>query len=226
MKKLAKRILRSIGLDIRAYSPFMRAIDRLKRKHPDAFFIQVGANNGIDFDEFYGAVMEHNLEGVVVEPVPYYFDTLKEVYKLYPGIIPARVALHPTLKAATMYRVAPAAVREPWQHGLASFFKEHITKDGRFKDTEVVEDHVECLTFTELVERFGGGRRIDIVTVDAEGLDIEIVNMIDLKTMNSAIIRFEWRHEKKDDLDVLIAKLKTAGYKIIMHKFDCIALKI
>ena len=118
MRKLVKFGLRSIGVDLQRYSTFRRAVELLTMSGEDPFFVQIGANNGIDFDDMYKIAVSNNLSGIVVEPISYYFDILKEVYKNHRRITPLQFALHPSDKSSTIFRVDPNKVLFDWQQGV------------------------------------------------------------------------------------------------------------
>jgi len=114
---LCRRVRRAVHLfgtlfiDRRHYavtrrSRFQESLDELIDK-PDFFFIQVGANDGVRFDELYQRVTRVNPRGIVIEPLPRYFARLKMNYEDYPGVTAVNAALHPTDTFVDIHHVDP-----------------------------------------------------------------------------------------------------------------------
>jgi hypothetical protein len=55
-------------------------------------FINVGANDGISKDPVYQLIQE-GWKGILIEPIPYYFNNLKENLKDYEGLIFENIAI-------------------------------------------------------------------------------------------------------------------------------------
>jgi hypothetical protein len=218
-----QRIGRGFGLRIEGYSRFRRVLDVLASSGTPPFFIQIGANNGIDFDDLYEGVVTHRMPGLVVEPIKSYFDTLQHVYARYPGVVPVRAAIHPTAKQMTMYFVDPSHVRVEWQHGVASFDRAHLLKHG-VAEEGIREEHVESMSFAELLKRVPSGRSVDVLAIDTEGFDHEILKMIDLDAMQPKVARFEALHMKSDDLLHWQQEFRRRGYDVKTDAYDCVAI--
>lgn len=93
-------------------SPFAERLDALLRE-PGFFFIQVGAHDGVRFDDLYGKVTAINCSGIVIEPLPRYFRRLKANYEDYPGVVPLNVAVHPTLEKIELFHPKIAIASSP-----------------------------------------------------------------------------------------------------------------
>lgn len=222
MRNIAIRAVRSLGLDVKRYSLFKRAVETLVRKGEPSF-VQIGANNGVDFDDLFSIVTRYNLRGVVVEPIGYYFRTLEEVYKTRSNIVAVNAAIHPTAKEIRLYRVDPAKVSILWQHGIASFSRDHLTKNHDIPADAVIEEVVPALSLAELVARYLP-RGIDILACDTEGFDGEIMKMVDLHSIRPKVIRFESKHLDRDVLAALDQRLSDAGYAVEKGWEDWVAV--
>ena len=222
MKKILKRIMFASGYSIQRYSFMNRAIDAVIKMNPDPVFVQIGANNGIDFDDLYFNVTRKNLRGLVVEPVPDYFESLKWAYSYYPRVIPVHAALHPSLDVMTIYRVKKEAVSERWQNGIASFDKGHLIAHG-IPDEGIRGENVDCMTFDTLICRhLGADVPVDILAIDTEGFDHEILKMVDFDKYRPSVIRYESKHLDKSLQSRLIDQFKAMGYLIHQTEEDCI----
>lgn len=73
MKKLDRRI-----------QPFL---------HPDFFFVNIGANDGVVNDPIYPFIERYGWRGIAVEPVPHVFERLCTNYRSLPGVVLEQVAI-------------------------------------------------------------------------------------------------------------------------------------
>ena len=222
MLTVVKSLLKASGVELRRYPLFTRAIELLVREGPPPFFVQVGANNGIDFDDFYSLVERFHLSGVVVEPIPYYFATLKEAYKRHTNVAPVQAALHPTDSEAIIYRVDPAAGSWGWEHGLSSFNRDHLLKNN-VPESAILAERVPCLSFSELL-RQQARQTVDILISDTEGFDGEILKMVDLATMKPKVVKFESKHLSPDELAGVNHRFSQAGFLVQVGAEDTVAV--
>lgn len=218
-----RKTARRFGVDVKRYSRMQRAVDNLVEAGKRPFFIQIGANNGIDFDDFYAMVVHHDLDGLVVEPIPDYFQALRYAYARHPKVVPINAAVHPTATSMAMYRVDPSSVTINWQHGLASFDRNHLLRH-EVPENAIVEEKVDCLSFAKLLEYVPAGRHIDVLAIDTEGFDAEILRMIDFDRIRPNIIRFESKHMDESDLVHFTSLLNSIGYDVLSQDLDCLAI--
>ena len=50
-------------------------------REPDFYFVEIGANDGVNFDPLRPLVLEHHLRGLLVEPLPDRFASLQSNYR-------------------------------------------------------------------------------------------------------------------------------------------------
>lgn len=224
MRHFVKHGFKAFGVELRHYPLFRRAIHMLVLSGKKPFFVQIGANNGIDFDDFFGVVSNYDLPGLVVEPSSYYFETLAQAYKRHNQIKPIQAALHPTDKLATLYRADPQNIALGWQHGLGSFSRDHLIKYG-VADENIIAESVPCMTFDELVaEHVPSGRNVDILMTDTEGFDAEILAMVDIETLRPKVIKYEAKHLAPDAAAALCNRLQALGYVVEKGVEDNVAV--
>jgi FkbM family methyltransferase len=212
-----------LGVDLKRYSKFRRAIDLLVSEGTDPFFIQVGANDGILADDLHGAIVQHDLAGIAIEPVPDYFASLQQTYVRQRRVKPLNTALHPSANTATIYRVVPGRAKHQWEHGLASFSRDHLLGHGVAGDA-IEEVTVACTTFESILKHVPPQRAVDILMIDTEGFDIEVLRMVDLKSLRPKVIRFESKHIGQEDMARLTRELQSLGYSVLQEEGDCVAL--
>jgi FkbM family methyltransferase len=214
---------RACGIELKRYSRLRRAIDMLAASGDKPFFVQIGANNGIDFDNFFETVTGHRLPGLVVEPVADYHAALVHAYARYPEVKAIRAAIHPRASSLPIYRVAADKAQFLWHHGLASFEREHLTRHG-VPEEAIVAEEVPCLSIAGLAALLPAGRSIDILVTDTEGFDAEILRMIDFSSIRPSAIRFENKHMSTADRVSLSRLLDRQGYSLSHGREDSIAI--
>src|SRR5690349_14899041 len=74
--------------------------------HPDFFFVNIGANNGVDNDPIYPFIRRYGWRGIVVEPVAYIFAELCRNYREFAGIVFEHAAITPTPEATWFFHIA------------------------------------------------------------------------------------------------------------------------
>ena len=55
------------------------ALHHLGKINPQTFVMNIGAMDGVMFDEMIGYTTMYNLKGIYVEPIPYLFEKLKKI---------------------------------------------------------------------------------------------------------------------------------------------------
>jgi hypothetical protein len=105
----------------------------------------------------------------------------------------------------------------------ASFDRNHLLKHGAH-GADIVEQEVPCLTIKEVMEQ-AGYQTIDLLQIDAEGYDYEIIKSIDFSHCSPTILRFEFSHLSRKDIDACIRMLAGRGYRFMIEKYDVIAVR-
>ena len=191
----------------------------------DSFtFIQIGANDGISFDDFYQVVTERNCTGLVVEPVAGYFNKLRDVYSAYENITPVNYGIHESESSVNIYRIDPAlAPNSPdWVAGIASLDPDHYSKFDIPKEAVVVEE-VQCIHLMQLIKMYDINN-VDLLQIDTEGYDARIIAMIDFDIIQPSVIKFEHEHLKGDEVKSVRLLLEAQGYIVRKAGNDTIAV--
>ncbi|HMO34111.1 MAG TPA: FkbM family methyltransferase [Lacibacter sp.] len=199
-----------------------------ERLHPDFFYIQIGANDGVSFDPIFRLISEEKVRGLALEPLPDIFEKLKVNYAGQPQVTLVNKALHNEEKAMTLYRVNQALKKYPdWTKGTASFNKAHHEKSG-IDPADIVEEKVSCISWGELLKSYSV-QHVDLLQIDTEGYDYHIIRMIDFEQLAPSIISFE--HGLRDgvmtwqqfhEIEELLVR---NNYNLIVLKHDAIAYK-
>ena len=195
--------------------------DRLRRGG-SCFFVQVGANDGVLDDPIRDLVVQHALPGLLIEPLPDLFETLKKTYADSTGLLFENVAIDKQLGSTTIHRIKNAAhVPEHW-HGMASFSREHLIKEGA--PAELIEAcEVRTITMRSLLDQHSI-QQIDLLQVDTEGYDHEIVKSVFDAGRMPSIINYEHCHLIPAVRNATKLMLVERGYRFLEIGKDTLAI--
>jgi FkbM family methyltransferase len=202
-------------------SPFAERLDALLRE-PGFFFIQVGAHDGVRFDDLYGKVTAINCSGIVIEPLPRYFRRLKANYEDYPGVVPLNVAVHPTLEKIELFHVIPERADQPWAHGIGSANPRHHALIATAQEC-ISSTTVPAMSLAAIISRHEV-KRIDLLQIDVEGFDLQVLEMIPFERIRPRLIKFEITHLDEASRIKAFNLLGLHGYKISAEGEDAIAI--
>jgi FkbM family methyltransferase len=224
LKRWVKRGLRALGYELVPISRFRELLAHQVQRNPDFTFVQVGANDGILFDNLYYFVTEHRCRGLVIEPLSDFFERLVLNYRHYPRVTPVRVAVHPTASSCRLYRVDPARQAEHpnWAAGIASLLPEHHRRFDGIERHMIGED-VPAMPLMRLLDDHKI-ESLDLLQVDTEGFDAEVLRMLDFKRLRPAIIKYEHVGLTAEDRDATQRTLLTQGYRTFAEGGDTIAV--
>jgi FkbM family methyltransferase len=153
--------------------------------------IQIGANNGKD--EVFDFINQNrfNVElAILIEPIPFIIDDLKDQYKELDNISIENIAINddPNSKHLTLYYI------ENSNYEVSSFNKEHvIVHKPKDEINEIKFLDIPCMTFNNIMEKYNL-IDLDYLFIDTEGLDVHIITSIDFQKYNIKNIIFEQIH--------------------------------
>lgn len=197
--------------------------------HPEFFFVNIGANDGVTNDPIYPFLRRHRWRGIAVEPVDYICRELRRNYAEFEGVIVEHAAIAATPRP--LYYVPPGVVDQGFVRQISSLHAPYVTKSiwemrmCRFEG-EVptgVEDHivqadVPCLTFDELMRKHDV-RQVDFLNIDAEHSDFEILSLVDFDRWRPAVICVETSEFTEGQRAAAAERLLLAGYRFL-EAFD------
>ena len=166
-----------------------------------------------------------NQKILLVEPVPYNYNKLKEDLKHLDNIQICTNAIFSENKLSKFYYVREESISKlgkHWASGIGSFNKNHILdhKSKRFKieEKDIVEIEIEFITFDDLVKKFSISS-IYKLQIDAEGAEYEILKSIQYNKIDINSIQFEFKHfdgtfSQGEKLEEIKKKLIAEGYKL------------
>ncbi len=205
---------------------FDKRIRKYVAKNPSLFFVQIGANDGMKFDPTYLYVHKYKWRGILVEPVSYVFDKLKENYKDSDGLIFENVAIGDKEGYKNFYLLKKSDKENLplWYDEIGSFDKRHILKHAhRIQDIEkhMITEKVAVVTLQALLKKHKV-TKIDILQIDTEGYDYHVLKQIPFDKIKPSIIIFEDRHLTEKQKYLCQKLLADNGY-ITVRGIDCFA---
>ena len=223
VRKSINRYLKKINYEIVKIDRFKNLLNSHYAKHGDFCFIQIGANDGVNFDHLYEFVTSRPCRGVVVEPLKAYFKKLQQNYQYFPDITARNIAVHSVDKTAIIYHVDPQKLDKYSNNaaGIGSFDPAHHNGLNVAKE-DVVEESVACLNLMDIVQE-SGFNKIDLLQIDVESYDAEVVKMIDFNTIKPFIIKYEHESLSSKDQSEVKQLLVENGYQIFHQRTDTIA---
>lgn len=221
--RLAAALLDRSHYRIVPRSPFAERLDELLRDS-GFFFVQVGAHDGVRFDDLYQKVTAVNAHGIVIEPLPRYFRRLSINYEDYPGVVPLNLALHPSRDRVEIFHVDPARAGSlaPWTHGLGSVDPRHHERTATPREC-MTSTTVEAMPLSSLLDRHGV-TRIDLLQIDVEGFDREILGMVPFARVKPRLIKFEVAAMDDAARTESLALLARYGYRTHVEGEDGIGI--
>lgn len=208
---------------------FKRSLEKTFKKNKEFSFIQVGANDGVSFDDLFDFVKERKSHGVVIEPIKSYFEELTNNYLICPNVVPVNKAVYHQKDILDIYKINPdkSSNYPDWVKGIASFNKEHHKKLN-IKEEDIIIEKVKADHLMSIIEESFKSNyySVDLFQVDTEGFDYDVIKMIDFKKLHPKIIKFEFVNIEPIKRQKLNKLLKDEGYIIFNERGDTIALDL
>jgi FkbM family methyltransferase len=209
-----------------------KLLDAFAARYPNALFVEIGANDADHHDHLRGHIASRSWRGVMVEPVPFIFESLSRRYGGVEGVVLENAAIAATDGELPFYHLAEASPEDReqlpyWYHGTGSFSREQVL--GHKKDIPDVEDRivertVTAMTFESLAAKHGL-EKLDLLLTDTEGYDWEILKTIDLTRFRPRLAIYEHYHLSPDDRAACLDHFRAAGYSVLEEGFDTFCLR-
>jgi FkbM family methyltransferase len=234
LKPPLKSLLKRFGYRLIPYAPngepalrLLPLLVKLRVAQNNAFFfVQIGANDGVMDDPLYDLVRAHGLAGLLVEPMPDFFDRLQQNYADQPQLRFENCAIGPSDGSRTIYRFASDSVEHARAAGHASFFRRHLEKQERYLPgcaAHIEELEVTTMTLASLFEKHSI-QFLDLLQIDTEGFDFEIIKMLLGTDVRPAIINYERVNLILADQERCRRLLENQGYRFADEGRDTIAI--
>lgn len=208
---------------------FDKVLHYYGRKSLKLFCINIGAMDGMMFDELVGYSKMYGFRGLYVEPIPYLFERLKANFT-EEGNLFENAAISTENSTIKMMTIEQSAIDNGLVHscfyGMSSVYppKNGLGSEG---DRETVEKwgrivEVPCITMDTLLTKHNI-TSFDVVKIDAEGHDWEIFNQIDIARFRPKLIRLEWINLDDDQKNNIIQSFKNFNYTYQIVDMDILA---
>ena len=169
--------------------------------------LQVGANDGVSFDELNYFIKKYKVNSLLVEPIKENFDLLKKNYRDFAFIKLENSAVSINNEISHLYKVAPKFIKHYDRHipAIPSFDIKHLKNHG-VKDKHIIKEKVNSISLNDLFKKYSIVE-LDLFYLDAEGYDGKIVYDLLLNTKIRPLIIFEYIHIDNNFLEKIILKL-------------------
>ena len=183
---------------------------------PDAFFLQIGANDGFTGDPLYPIISRDNTRwrGVMVEPVAHLFEQLSERHGKSPSLRLEHAAIGEHDGAVVVHRPTIAPTDSLWLEQVPSLDREvalHSAEQLGKGSNALVQEEVPCLTIGTLLQRHAI-TELDLLVIDAEGWDWRILRQFDLDALQPKLILYEHQHLGAEERNQAHQCLARFGY--------------
>ncbi len=167
-------------------------------------FIDIGANDGKTFSNTY-ALSNIGWCGILIEPSPRAFAKLKQQYEDTKGCFYLyNYAIGTTNGKVTLYESGELV--HTGDVGLVSTLIEKET--DRFKRTVKYEEvTVDCYRWKTAINRWKF-KKFDFISIDIEGLELEVLEQIDLTDTKLICVETNGDQFKKIKLDEMLKDFK------------------
>jgi hypothetical protein len=168
--------------------------------------VQIGSNRG--YDDFTEIVKNINPSDVdlllLIEPNEELNSDLHDCYYEYSPVIENVVINTDENEEKTKFYV----FSNTHYSELSSLSCEHLIK--HYVDSDIIEKEIRCYTINNLFEKYKIVN-LDVLFIDAEGLDYELITSIDFEKYNINKIYYENLHINND---LMVSFLDLKNYKV------------
>ena len=188
-------------------------LDLIFKKNKIDTLIQVGANDGIRFDELKKYIKKEDVKSILIEPVNDYYNKLKESYSNNSNIFLENCAVTETKGEINIYKVNKdfISIYDDHVRGINSLDRNHLIKH-KIKPKHISLEKVKCMSINDIILKHNISK-LDLVYIDAEGYDGNIViNLLEI-TEQKPIIIFEFIHIEHNIFKIVMNRLNENGYK-------------
>ena len=162
---------------------------------------------------------------ILIEPVPYNIEELKNNTKNYKNITIEMSAISDKDETIPFYHIKRDSIdklKKHWASGIGSFDKNHLLshKSKRFliSNDDIEQININCLTFKSLINKYSI-LSIEKLMLDVEGAEFRILNSINLAAIKIKEIFFEKKHfdgylKQGEKFHIIKDKLEANNYSI------------
>lgn len=182
-------------------------LNKIFKNYEINYLVQVGANDGIRFDELNKYIKNNKTKSILVEPIKKYFEQLKKNYDGYTNVYFENSAIDDMKSDIYLFKVSNKYIDKYDEHvqGINSFNKKHLLKHG-VKNSHIETEKINIISIIDLLKKYNINN-LDLLFIDAEGHDANIIIDLLNKSNQEPIIIFEYIHIEHQMFKILIQKL-------------------
>ena len=169
------------------------------------FFVEIGSNY---FNTLVNLAKE-GWEGIVVEPVPEYFNKIERVE----GVTYLNAAVGNKNGELPFYYIREKDIiaehLPDWARGIGSLSNIHPDIVSNRWQHLLYRENVVVITIQRFLEKYNI-KKIDYLKIDTEGMDCEILKQFDISNIDK--ITFEYKHCTKEERDREFKRLFDNGF--------------
>lgn len=185
-------------------------------------------------DPLHKQVKRHRWPGLLLEPIPWHFNSLKNNYRDHDNLIFENTAIADSSGNREMYTVTPDSIARfhlpKWALGISSLFPDRNAIGGvecpvssyKAIQPHVVRQAVSCCTLQEVLDRHRINH-IDLLQIDAEGADYQILKQLDFTRFRPNIIHIEFALLPSPEQKACLALLEEHSYICYQEPRDLLA---
>ena len=187
--------------------------------------IQIGANDGENFDELSYFIKRFKTESILVEPIYEHIQKLEKTYSSHTNIKLENVAIFEEEEKKYLFSVKKEFREIYGNHAkaISSFTSNHLLKHG-IKKKHIEKIEVKSISINQLLEKYKINK-VDLFYCDAEGYDGNIVLGLLKSKIQCKIIIFEYIHVEKEKLEDVLNFLKKENFKYFSVKENLFCFK-
>lgn len=213
-----------------APDPLRDLLDAFADSVPEAYFIQIGSNDGDHGDPLRPYIENRGWHGILVEPVPHVFERLRAKHGGNTRLQFVNAAIAPRDGQLPFYHVAESD--DPglpeWYDEIGSFALDTVLHPYHVEQIPDLAERIVCaevtgLTFARLWSEHSLPR-LDLIHIDAEGADDTILMQVDLARLGPLLILYESKHLSDERRQAAHLHLRSHGYDVCELGPDSIAV--
>jgi FkbM family methyltransferase len=207
-----------------------RFLRRVAESRSPFSILQVGAFDGVTNDPIHELIKTiPHVRAVLLEPQPAPYRALQRLWQDEARVIPLQAALAATCGELPLYVIADShSHQHPFAGQVASLSRRHVETECRRyvwrpSPDAVTSVPVTAVDWRTLSAQYGP---FDLVAIDAEGLDGEILHLIDLSDQPPGTVIYEHCHLTRRMRRRCSTRLQSAGYCVRqVSKSDTLATR-
>ena len=209
-----------------------KTLHYIGKNYKNQFVVQIGAMDGINFDDTRGFLDMYKWSALLVEPIPDIFEKLKNNFRDRDNYVFENSAICSENGLVEMLTIPYEDIEKqdlhpgylgmsalyPLKNGFGSNYERDILVKSNFgKNIKVNGITLEALFEKHNIKNF------DILICDAEGYDWEIFKQLDLSTYHPKFIRLEYINLTEEEKTLTKQKLEEFGYIVdIAQNIDAV----